>query len=87
MSTPNDAAAFPTPGRIELRPVQGPKGGNYEHKIPPKDGMTLRDYFATQALAGLLANPSTKLEDNDGIRAAAEFTYDIADAMLKARDR
>jgi hypothetical protein len=48
-------------------------------------GMLLRDYFAIEALAGLLANPSTKLQDNDEVRAIAEFSYDLADAMVKAR--
>jgi hypothetical protein len=47
--------------------------------------MNMRDDIAARALAGLLANPSTKLEDNEGVRALAEFSYDIADAMMKAR--
>jgi hypothetical protein len=50
------------------------------------NGMTQRDYFAATALNGLLANPETKLQDNDQIRALAEFAYDIADAMSTARD-
>lgn len=51
------------------------------------NGMLQRDYFAATALNGLLANPGTKLQDNDGVRAIAEFAYDIADSMLLARDR
>ena len=43
-------------------------------------GMKLRDYFAGQALVGLLANNA----DWDGAPSAA---YYIADAMLKERDR
>lgn len=46
-------------------------------------GMTLRDWFAGQALAGLLGNsnygPPNSKED-------ANMTYLIADAMLKARE-
>lgn len=49
-------------------------------------GMSLRDYFAGQALAGLLAAPHNKIEDLDGIRSIAEFAYDLADAMIDARE-
>ena len=45
-------------------------------------GMTLRDYFAGQALAGFMANtrrPTTMAEDD------ATWCYSIADAMLAAR--
>ena len=44
-------------------------------------GMTLRDYFAGQALAGLLADPSV-LEDASGVAYTA---YIFADAMIAAR--
>lgn len=43
-------------------------------------GMTLRDYFAGQALAGLLVNGSYYSKD------AAEESYSYADAMLAARE-
>lgn len=49
-------------------------------------GMSLQDYFAGQALAGLLAAPHNKIEDIEGIRSIAEFSYDLADAMIEARD-
>jgi hypothetical protein len=46
-------------------------------------GMTLRDWFAGQALAGLLGNsnygPPNSKED-------ANMAYLIAEAMLKARE-
>ncbi len=45
-------------------------------------GMTLRDYFAGQALAGLLA------DSNASSRSLyAKDAYDLADAMLAARER
>lgn len=44
-------------------------------------GMTLRDYFAGQALGGLLSDPHGVGEFLD----YAENAYKFADAMLKAR--
>ena len=51
---------------------------------PPQQGMTLRDWFAGQALAGMMAsrNPtSPRFHPDDD----AEYVYAVADAMLKAR--
>jgi hypothetical protein len=47
-------------------------------------GMTLRDYFAAKAMQGLLASlPSdTTLYDSN----VAKWSYEMADAMLKARE-
>jgi hypothetical protein len=45
-----------------------------------KDGMTLRDYFAAQAMQGL----AQKYSHEDDISRNA---YKIADAMLKARNK
>lgn len=54
----------------------------------PEYGMTLRDWFAGQALAGGLARaemhrPATT---QDMTKALAGVAYDIADAMLAARE-
>jgi hypothetical protein len=46
-----------------------------------EDGMTLRDYFAGQVLAGLTANHTLDLS----YRHMAERAYYIADAMLAER--
>jgi hypothetical protein len=43
-------------------------------------GMSLRDYFAAQALSGLLAC-------NDNAHGLASLCYKIADAMIAQRDK
>ena len=47
-------------------------------------GMTLRDYFAAKAMVGLLNcyhNPKEFTEEK-----LAEQSYEVADAMMKARE-
>jgi hypothetical protein len=70
MSTPiNDGgAAFPAPA--------------YAANITDK-GMTLRDYFAGQALAGMLCDGRSNSNAKSWM---PEEAYDIADAMLAARE-
>lgn len=64
-----------------------------EEDRTPFDGMTLRDWFAGQALTGIIANPDiskaatkNKLNVEDFRRQAAEAAYAEADVMLKARE-
>ena len=45
-------------------------------------GMTLRDYFAAKAMQGICASGPTHEWSNSRLAAEA---YDLADAMLKAR--
>ena len=47
------------------------------------EGMTLRDYFAGQALARALADPNFNMPPAQ----LAELAYMEADAMLAARER
>ena len=70
MKKQNNGPAFP------YREEDG-QGGYEQHK-----GMTLRDYFAGQALAGLLASG----EDSIDAETNAHDAYIIADAMIKARE-
>lgn len=70
------------------KPDGGPAFPSVQPAELPADkcnwGMTLRDYFAGQALAGILAKPSS-----EGWLpvAAAACAFTIADAMLEARDK
>jgi hypothetical protein len=45
--------------------------------------MTLRDYFAAKAMQGMLACPVQPQSDAD---MYARDAYELADAMLKARE-
>jgi hypothetical protein len=56
--------------------VHDPKTGSMSH------GMSLKDYFAAKALAGMLAEPSLKATPDE----FAQKAYQIAEAMMKARD-
>lgn len=49
----------------------------------PATGMTIRDYFAGQALAGLLADSNVTGRTD----LVAQIAYSIADAMLAERAR
>ena len=51
--------------------------------LTPETGMTLRDYFATTALQGICASGPTADFSNERLAIEA---YDLADAMLKARN-
>jgi hypothetical protein len=54
---------------------------NYDDKTPDtivNEGMTLRDYFAAKAMQALM--PTNYIDSN------AKVAYQMADAMLKARE-
>ena len=76
-------AAFPVPSYVNVA------GETHDVEF---QGMTLRDYFAAAALQGLCAGFSAQDRDwprddePEGYDVAAEHAYQMADAMLKARD-
>lgn len=75
MSKPNNPPAFPMTGEG----YSSPKYSQY--------GMTLRDWFAGQALAGLSsATDATGLWQTDPVSASTR-AYVYADAMLAERER
>ena len=52
------------------------------------EGMTLRDYFAAQALAGIVGVYNCVDEPlGDSIKKTAELSYKLADALLQARGK
>ena len=57
---------------------------NYDESIDHDcSGMGLRDYFAAQALGGLVAKA---VSENQSAEIAAEAAYMFADAMMEARN-
>lgn len=62
--------------------------GFYGDHMEPHGGMTLRDWFAGQALAAVRVRDGITLpEDADSAMRIAECAYAVADAMLAARQR
>ena len=57
-------------------------GKNGDNRWAP--GMSLRDWFAGQAMAAALSNPSINL---NAIDLYAIDSYDLADRMIKARGK
>jgi hypothetical protein len=78
----NGGPAFPAPYE-QHHDCQGKPLGD--------GGMSLRDYFAGQALPGLIAHGESLVTDRYNPQATmadvvASHAYFIADAMLKARE-
>jgi len=61
-------------------PVLSQRGHTHE-------GMSLRDYFAAKAMQGYMScyETSGAADWKDGLRGMASRSYEVADAMLKAR--
>lgn len=74
MNTPDNPPAFPhfIPGDERYATIR-------------ESGMTLRDYFAAKAMQGYCTCPSTV--DSWSVLTTAEQAYQIADAMLKEREK
>lgn len=76
MSTRNDGGpAFPCAPIFDER-----RGEMLQYA---SEGMTLRDYFAAKALAGI----ASVYHESWTATSAAAAAYELADAMLEARDR
>ena len=76
MSTPNDGGpAFPQHGWTSNPEVL--------ERMKNQGGMTLRDWFAGQALNGMLSDA----KGEGSCDLYAKWSYQYADAMLKARSK
>ncbi len=72
-------------------PCEGEGFGNPKHHTP---GMTLREHFAGQALAGIASRPFVPDRMDCGVLcigtrpdAQAKEAYELADAMVKGRNK
>jgi hypothetical protein len=69
-----------------------PKDGGTAFPLPDRTydypGMTLRDYFAGQALTAVISvcQHDTRVEGETTREAFARKSFEVADAMIKARD-
>ena len=67
-------------------PVQAYPGDASNPKVRPNTGMSMRDYFASKAMNGLLANPE-EISLNAPLEEIADFSYKLANAMLVRREK
>lgn len=70
---------------IETKQYAFPNTGNSTWRMEPEYGMTLRDWFAGQAVNGFCSMSDTTGTWSWLPRDAAEEAYKLADAMLAER--
>lgn len=78
---PDGGAAFPT-ADYQSKGMGLDEATQLYRYAGPHPGMTLRDYFAGQALAGMTSGSSPSVYTAESLAAAA---YRYADAMITAR--
>ncbi len=66
-------------------PMLGSVAYNSDWSIDP--GMTLRDYFAAKAMQGILVNTERNEFSFGKVDEIASKAYELADAMLRAREK
>jgi len=82
--------AFPQPG-YSMYQIEGEHvrlSGQNDYGQPPIAGLTMRDYFAAKALNGMLNQwHRSGIGYVDCMDVLATNAYQVADAMLKERER
>lgn len=85
MALKDGGPAFPRPSAFGRR--AGKRGGNPELvESQGSHGMSLRDWFAGQALMGIMGDPGMRPSSLGEFAHMAMRMYQVADAMLKARE-
>jgi hypothetical protein len=84
MSEPIDDGGQAFPRLDELRAFER-NDGESGYYAEASGGMSLRDYFAGQALNGMIGSDSSVDRTKVSKRVWAAVAYDFADAMLKVR--
>jgi len=70
---------------VERQMGENPPAFPRDHRHLGHNGMTLRDWFAGQALAGLYAKHGISESQIEALELDARLAFSIADAMLLAR--
>lgn len=73
----NNPPAFPN---VSIRTKEG-------IEVYGESGMTLRDYFAAKAMQGMFASDTKDWNSQNEWQTRAEVAYEMADEMLKAREK
>jgi hypothetical protein len=81
MAKPDGGPAFPS---RETWQEWNERTVGYVERSTPVPGMSLRDYFAAHALAGIAARGP---REHESAEARARYAYGYADAMLAERDK
>ena len=83
MGSSHRGMTMTSPSELHAFPLAFPDSMDDRQNV--RYGMTLRDYFAAKAMQGILAGTLTPQEvwSQDEV---AELAYNVADAMLKARE-
>ena len=77
MSKENGGQAFPA---LHYQAIEnGEEVGDYAQD----GGMTLRDWFAGQAICGMISS----LKSGDNARVFPQIAYEVADDMIKERSK
>ena len=81
MSDKTGGPAFPRPASTDQE---------FNARIPPQQGMTLRDYFAAKAMQAIITgcvsgNSRADISWTEADLWAPTIAYQVADAMLAAR--
>lgn len=89
MTTPNDGGpAFPVPSDAMILDINGSVAFASSYGGGPEKGMTLRDFFAAKAMAGLLARSAETMVAGEILKLPSDYAtvaYFFADAMLAER--
>lgn len=84
---PDGGTAFPAFAPTLVYSSEADRAGHFQPV--PTGGMTLRDYFAGQALSAVIAYEDRGLAQEDALPypSIAREAYAIADAMLAEREK
>lgn len=83
MNTNDGGPAFPRNGK--LKRCADADGLPVTHVMEFHNGMSLRDWFAGQALAGMSEYAMGRLDYTEALESVVAMSYRLADAMIAER--